>query len=62
MPDTSALTFKPVDRSTWADFEALFEAPGGPKSCWCMVWRATAEEGRDKRGPARRKYLHERIA
>ena len=61
MPDTSALTFKPVDRSTWADFEALFEAPGGPKSCWCMVWRATAEEGRDSRGPARRNYLHERI-
>lgn len=33
------LRFKPVTSETWPDFEALFEAPGGPKYCWCMVWR-----------------------
>ncbi|MEL6103028.1 MAG: GNAT family N-acetyltransferase [Pseudomonadota bacterium] len=26
----------------WEDFEQLFEERGGPKSCWCMVWRAYA--------------------
>jgi GNAT superfamily N-acetyltransferase len=33
------LTFKPVTKARWADFEALFEAPGSPKYCWCMAWR-----------------------
>jgi GNAT superfamily N-acetyltransferase len=28
----------------WDDFERLFEAKGSPKYCWCMAWRATAEE------------------
>jgi GNAT superfamily N-acetyltransferase len=28
-----------VTRSTRADFENLFEQPGGPKYCWCMAWR-----------------------
>ncbi|MEL6362319.1 MAG: GNAT family N-acetyltransferase [Pseudomonadota bacterium] len=23
----------------WDDLEQLFEERGGPKSCWCMVWR-----------------------
>jgi GNAT superfamily N-acetyltransferase len=31
--------FRPVTASNWADFEALFEGRGGPKNCWCMVWR-----------------------
>jgi GNAT superfamily N-acetyltransferase len=33
------LTFKPVTKATRADFEAVFEGPGGPKYCWCMAWR-----------------------
>jgi GNAT superfamily N-acetyltransferase len=28
-----------VDASHWADFVQLFEARGGPKYCWCGVWR-----------------------
>lgn len=28
-----------MKRSTRADFENLFEQPGGPKYCWCMAWR-----------------------
>ena len=61
MAAPKSLTFRPVDRSNWADFEALFDAPGGPKSCWCMVWRATPDEGRDKHGPSRRKQMAGRI-
>ena len=55
------LSFRAVDGSTWADFERLFEARGGPKSCWCMVWRATPEEARRRDGPSRKKAMHKRV-
>lgn len=59
----TGLSFRPVDRTTLADFEALFEAPGGPKHCWCMVWRATAEEGRGRNtsGAIRHVQMRRRI-
>ena len=31
--------FRPVTAETWSDFVALFEGRGGPRSCWCMIWR-----------------------
>ena len=34
-----SIEFREVDRSRWDYFERLFEARGGPKYCWCMVWR-----------------------
>jgi GNAT superfamily N-acetyltransferase len=34
------LRFAEVTQATRADFEALFEAKGGPRYCWCMAWRA----------------------
>src|SRR5215467_3992833 len=37
------LEFHEVDAARWRDFERLFESRGGPKSCWCMVWRAGAK-------------------
>ncbi|OHD20408.1 MAG: hypothetical protein A2064_10080 [Spirochaetes bacterium GWB1_66_5] len=55
------LSFRPVDGSTWADFERLFEARGGPKYCWCMAWRATAEEARRLDGPGRKKAMRRRV-
>jgi GNAT superfamily N-acetyltransferase len=33
------ITFRPVTSENWHDFEKLFESRGGPKSCWCTVWR-----------------------
>jgi GNAT superfamily N-acetyltransferase len=41
LPDDAvpSLAFHEVDRDRWEDFAALFEARGGPKPCWCMVWR-----------------------
>ena len=56
------LAFKPVTRATAGDFETLFGAPGGPKPCWCMTWRATPEEIKDNKGPARRRQILGRIA
>jgi len=59
MPDK--LAFKPVTRSTAGDFEALFSGSGGPRPCWCMTWRATPDELKDNKGPARRKQMLGRI-
>lgn len=32
--------FLPVTLETWADMVALFDGRGGPRHCWCMVWRS----------------------
>ena len=29
-----------MDSGRWDDLERLFESRGGPKYCWCMVWRS----------------------
>lgn len=52
MPD---LEFHEVDDARWGDFERLFESRGGPKSCWCMVWRAGAKttKGADRKAAMR---------
>lgn len=42
------ITFHEVDRHRWGDFEQLFESRGGPKNCWCMVWRGSAQDRADK--------------
>jgi GNAT superfamily N-acetyltransferase len=63
MPErpASQLSFRAVDLATWPDFERLFEARGGPKYCWCMVWRATPEEARHADGPSRKKAMRRRV-
>jgi GNAT superfamily N-acetyltransferase len=61
-PDLDDLSFRPVTEETWPAFEAFFSEPGGPKHCWCMVWRRTSEEGKLQAGADRKRMLHERIA
>ena len=34
------IEFHEVDRGRWRDLEGLFDSRGGPKYCWCMVWRS----------------------
>ena len=55
------LEFREVDRACWDDLAALFEARGGPKSCWCMVWRQTPAEARQRDGKSRRAALRSRV-
>ena len=55
------LFFRDVDQSNWGDFEHLFLARGGPKSCWCMVWRATTTEAKKTDGESRRAAIHSRV-
>jgi predicted GNAT family acetyltransferase len=56
------LTFRAVGRDSWRDLERLFESRGGPKSCWCMVWRATPKEARQRDGESRKAALRSRVA
>jgi GNAT superfamily N-acetyltransferase len=56
-----ALTFHEVDKDRWADFERLFESRGGPKACWCMVWRAEGAEARLTKGPDRKRAIEATI-
>jgi len=39
VPEPAALTFREVTPDNWADLVRLFEGRGGPKHCWCLVWR-----------------------
>lgn len=59
---TARLSFRPVTNETWPDFERLFEAPGGPKYCWCMAWRATSREIRDTGKGSRKPLMQARVA
>lgn len=56
------LSFRPVTPETQADFEALFDAPGGPKYCWCMAFRATPDEVKTKRSVEGRGQILARVA
>jgi hypothetical protein len=56
------IAFHEVDASRWDDLERLFESRGGPKSCWCMVWRAGAKtaKGPDRKA-AMKRYVGEGV-
>jgi GNAT superfamily N-acetyltransferase len=44
--DVPKLRFEDITPERWDDFETLFTSRGGPKNCWCMVWRALPNESR----------------
>lgn len=58
----SELEFRAVAPADWGAFEALFEGRGGPKYCWCMVFRAppgraSAPDRAAKKAEMRRRVL-----
>jgi GNAT superfamily N-acetyltransferase len=55
------LVFHEVDRDRWPDLAQLFGGRGGPKSCWCMVWRATTQEAKRTDGASRKRALQARV-
>jgi GNAT superfamily N-acetyltransferase len=57
---TPALRFEEVTPDHWPDFERLFEGRGGPKSCWCMVWR-TMPAGSRGDSAAKKQAISDRI-
>jgi GNAT superfamily N-acetyltransferase len=54
-PAPPKLTFKPVTKATWKDFEALFESRGAPSYCWCMPFRELDVKSRSASSNADRK-------
>jgi GNAT superfamily N-acetyltransferase len=56
------ISVKPVDKSTWKDFEHLFESKGAPSYCWCMAWRAQGVESKKTDRPSRKKMMKKRIS
>ncbi len=54
--------FLEVDQDHWDDLAFLFETRGGPKNCWCMVWRATPAEAKRPTSKSRRTALRSRVA
>ena len=53
------LDFHEVDRAHWADLDRLFEARGGPKYCWCMVWRRMPSGASRSDSQSKKDALHE---
>jgi hypothetical protein len=60
-PRLDLLVFRPVTQKTWPDFDALFQSPGAPKHCWCMVWRRTSAEAKLQAGADRKRMMKARI-
>jgi hypothetical protein len=55
------MVFREVTHDNGRDFEGLFECRGGPKACWCMVWRATPIEAKQTDGLTRKAAMKARI-
>jgi GNAT superfamily N-acetyltransferase len=55
------IEFHELNAKRWPDFVQLFESRGGPKSCWCMVWRATGEEAKHTDGASRKSAMAQRV-
>jgi hypothetical protein len=53
--------FRAVTPESWADMSALFSGRGGPKHCWCMVWRSDVDGAPAKTAAPDRKAAIERL-
>jgi GNAT superfamily N-acetyltransferase len=58
---TAAIEFHEVDGARWADLARLFEGRGGPKHCWCMVWREAGPNRGALTNDDRRALLEQRV-
>jgi predicted GNAT family acetyltransferase len=46
----SNITFLPVTKDRWSDFETLFGVRGACGGCWCMLWRLKRSEFEQQKG------------
>jgi GNAT superfamily N-acetyltransferase len=47
---TTELSFKPLKRNLWTDFEELFGPHGACAGCWCMFWKLRGKAFDEVRG------------
>ena len=57
---TTELSFKPLKRNLWTDFEELFGPRGACAGCWCMFWKLRGKAYDEARGYETRQ-LHKSI-
>src|SRR6266542_5747168 len=46
----SELSFRPLKRNLWTDFEELFGPHGACAGCWCMFWKLRGKAYEEARG------------
>ena len=51
------LTFEPLTKDRWSDFEELFGEHGAYGGCWCMWWRSTRREFEQRQGEGNRQAM-----
>jgi GNAT superfamily N-acetyltransferase len=62
MRNTEKINIRPVDATTWKDFETLFKSKGAPAYCWCMAWRMTKDELKQNTSSNRKKFIRKRVS
>lgn len=55
-----AMEFRPVTPERWSGLAALFDGRGGPKYCWCMLWRPWPA-GVERTNDTRRAEMERRV-
>lgn len=55
------ITFEPVTKDRWKDFEALFGERGACGGCWCMWWRAAPKNFEKNKGAGNKRSMKKRI-
>jgi len=48
--DSAKLSYHPLDKSGWKDFEKLFGERGACGGCWCMAWRLKNSDFQKQKG------------
>jgi GNAT superfamily N-acetyltransferase len=56
-----SIKFRPLDISTWKDFERLMGQKGGCGGCWCMSWRVPPKIFRAQSGDGNKKAMHKLV-
>ena len=57
---TTDLSFKPIKRNLWTDFEELFGPNGACAGCWCMYWKLRGKVYEEARGSETRQ-MHKSV-
>ena len=58
---TAPLEVEPLTPQRWSDLETLFGARGACGGCWCMYWRLTSKQFRERKGEGNRSALKARV-
>ncbi len=55
--DKNNLSFHPLEKARWKDFEKLFGERGACGGCWCMAWRLKRSEFKKQSGEGNKKAM-----